>query len=101
MEVWDAAMGARLGELKNLERGPHYPISVPSVAWCPTAHRDAAAWPKWGVLVCEVDRSRQLAVAMPLDGRLGRGSLLAALDRELLQAIVDLMPVEWGGPQQA
>jgi hypothetical protein len=88
--VWDATMGEKIAELQE----EHH---ITCVAWSPEGHRFASGGSGGQLHVWRAGVERPLAVAMALHGRLGRGSPLAALDPELVRAIVLRLPAYWGG----
>ena len=88
--VWDATTGEKIAELQEAHDITH-------VAWSPEGHRFASAGSGGQLHVWRAGVERPLAVAMALHGRLGRGSPLAALEPELIRAIVLRLPADWGG----
>ncbi len=88
--VWDATTGEKIAELQE-------ECHITCVAWSPEGHRFASGGIDWQLRIWGAGVARPLAVAMALHGRLGRGSQLAALEPELIRAIVLRLPADWGG----
>jgi hypothetical protein len=70
---------------------------IKRVAWSPEGHRFVSAGEEGQLHIWGAGVERPLAVAMALHARLGRGSPLAALEPELIRAIVLQLPADWGG----
>jgi WD40 repeat protein len=88
--VWDATTGEKIAEVQEQHR-------ITCVAWSPEGQRFVSAGQEGQLHIWRAGVERPLAVAMALHGRLGRGSPLAALDPELIRAIVLRLPADWGG----